>query len=269
MNYVDPIALKLGPLEIHWYALCIVTGIVCAVIMAVREAKRLQMSEDDVYDFVLWGVPLSFIGARLYYVVFRLDYYIAHPDQIIAIWNGGIAIYGGLIAGAIFLYFFCKKRHLNIWLYLDLAAPGVLLAQGIGRWGNFFNHEAYGNIVSRITLEKQHIPNFIIENMNIDGYYRQPTFFYESVWDVLGVIIMCIYRHFHKTLHNGEIASLYLMWYSVGRFFIEGLRSDSLYIGHTSLRVSQCLSVVLFILGIVLFIYVRKKKNNTYQRNYK
>lgn len=252
-GYINPIAFEFGPFQIHWYAIAIVTGIVLAVWMAVSEAKRVGIDPDNIYDFVLWGVPLSFIGSRLYYVIFEWKYYAAHPDQIIAIWNGGIAIYGGLIAGGIFLYYFCRKRHLSIWKYLDIAAPAVILAQGIGRWGNFFNHEAFGPITSASFLQSLHIPQWIIDNMKIDGYYRQPTFLYESVWDILGCLMMVTYRHFKKELREGEIACLYLIWYSVGRFFIEGMRTDSLYIG--PFRVSQLLSVVLFVLGISLLIF--------------
>lgn len=267
-DYINPIAFHIGPLQIHWYAVAIVTGIFLAVWMAQREAKRVGMTEDDVYDFVLWGVPLSFIGSRIYYVAFEWDYYKYHLDQILAIWNGGIAIYGGLIAGGIFLYFFCKKRHLSIWKYLDIAAPAVILAQGIGRWGNFFNHEAYGPAIAKTTLESWHIPQWIIDNMNIQGIYHQPTFLYESLWDILGCIVMVVYRHFRKTIHAGEIAGLYLIWYSFGRFFIEGLRTDSLYIAGTSLRVSQLLSVFLFVAGLVIFIwkYRSRQQKDVYTR---
>lgn len=264
-GYINPIAFQFGPFAIHWYAIAIVTGIVLAVWMAVSEAKKVGISEDDVYDFVLWGVPLAFIGSRLYYVAFEWKYYAAHPAQIIAIWNGGIAIYGGLIAGGIFLYFFCKKRHLSLWKYLDIAAPAVILAQGIGRWGNFFNHEAFGPATTQAFLEKLHLPQFIIENMNINGVYHQPTFLYESIWDVLGCFVMVVYRHFKKEIKEGEIACIYLMWYSVGRFFIEGLRTDSLYIG--PFRVSQLVSIILFIVGAI-FMIVKYRNPNTkeYQR---
>lgn len=266
MGYINPIAFTIGPFQIHWYAIAIVTGILLAVFLAQQEAKKVGMTEDDIYDFVIWGVPLSFIGARLYYVIFEWEYYKKHLDQILAIWNGGIAIYGGLIAGGLFLYIFCRQRHLSLMKYLDIAAPSVILAQGIGRWGNFFNHEAFGPAISKQTLE-QFLPNWIVQNMNINGVYHQPTFLYESIWDIIGCFVMLFYRHKQKTLHAGEILSLYLIWYSLGRFFIEGLRMDSLYIVGTSLRVSQILSLVLFIVGIILWIMVRKKENNTYHRD--
>lgn len=266
MNYINPIAIQFGPIQIRWYAIAIVTGIIIAVALAVREAKRVGMTEDDIYDFVLWAVPLSFIGSRIYYVIFEWSYYKHHLNQIFAIWNGGIAIYGGLIAGGIFLYFFCKHRHLSLWKYLDIAAPSVIIAQGIGRWGNFFNHEAFGEVTSYQHLQAMHLPEWLIQNMHIAGKYRQPTFLYESIWDISGGILLLLYRHMKQTIHQGELCALYLMWYAFGRFFIEGMRTDSLYIGHTSLRVSQCLSVVLFIIGIGLFIFIRRKKDNTYIR---
>ena len=268
MHYINPVALQLGPLQIRWYAIAIVTGIAIAVAMAVFEARRVGLEDDDIYDFVLWAVPLSFIGSRLYYVAFEWSYYKEHLDQIFAIWNGGIAIYGGLIAGGIFLYFFCKKRNLSLLQYLDIAAPAVIIAQGIGRWGNFFNHEAFGAIISKTQLESMHLPTWLINNMNINGHYRTPTFLYESMWDILGGLGIIIYRHFRKSLHKGELFALYLIWYAFGRFFIEGMRTDSLYIANTSLRVSQCLSMVLFIVGVLLFIVVYRNKKNVYTRNH-
>lgn len=266
INYINPIAFQIGPFQIHWYAIAIVTGIFLAVYLARQEALKIGLTEDDIYDFVIYAVPLSFIGARAYYVIFEWPYYRQHPDQILAIWNGGIAIYGGLIAGAIFLYFFCKKRHISLLKYLDVVAPTVLLAQGIGRWGNFFNHEAFGSVITRTQLEQLGLPAFIIDNMKINELYRQPTFLYESIWDITGVGVMMFYRHLRKEkIYEGEIASLYLIWYAFGRFFIEGMRSDSLYL-YGSIRVSQVVSVVLFVAGIILWCWTHFKSKRTYSR---
>ncbi|MBE6172113.1 MULTISPECIES: prolipoprotein diacylglyceryl transferase [Enterococcus] len=257
---INRVAFDLLGVPIYWYALIIVSGIIIAMWLSSREAVRVGMKAEDVTDFMLWGLPLSIIGARLYYILFDLPQYIANPIQIFNIRSGGLAIYGGLIAGGITLYFYTKYHFIDVWTFLDIAAPSVLLAQAIGRWGNFMNHEAFGPDTTRSFLESLYLPNFIIDNMYIDGIYRQPTFLYESMWSLLGVIILLLLRKKAHLLKKGEIALLYLIWYSFGRFFIEGMRTDSLYFLDT-IRVSQLLSAVLFIGAIVLFIWRRKKGN--------
>ncbi|MEG0285378.1 MULTISPECIES: prolipoprotein diacylglyceryl transferase [Vagococcus] len=255
---VNPTAFTLFGIDIQWYAIIIVSAIVLVSWMASKEAVKVGLKEDDVVDMMLWALPISIVGARLYYVLFELDYYLANPGQILAIRNGGLAIYGGLIAGGLVIFFFTRHRFISTWKFLDIAAPSVILAQGIGRWGNFMNHEAYGEVVSRSFLESLHLPKFIINNMNIDGAYRQPTFLYESVWNVLGFVVLVVLRRKPNFLKEGELALLYVIWYSFGRFFIEGMRTDSLMIGDL-LRVSQILSGVLFIGAIALLVYRRKK----------
>ncbi|MGL9893942.1 prolipoprotein diacylglyceryl transferase [Enterococcus mundtii] len=257
---INRVAFDLLGVPIYWYALIIVSGIIIAMWLSSREAVRVGMKAEDVTDFMLWGLPLSIIGARLYYILFDLPQYIANPIQIFNIRSGGLAIYGGLIAGGITLYFYTKYHFIDVWTFLDIAAPSVLLAQAIGRWGNFMNHEAFGPDTTRSFLESLYLPNFIIDNMYIDGIYRQPTFLYESVWSLIGVIILLLLRKKTHLLKKGEIALIYLIWYSFGRFFIEGMRTDSLYLLDT-IRVSQLLSAVLFIGAIVLFIWRRKKGN--------
>ncbi|MDB7086152.1 prolipoprotein diacylglyceryl transferase [Enterococcus sp. DIV1368b] len=257
---INRVAFDLLGVPIYWYALIIVSGIIIAMWLSSREAVRVGMKAEDVTDFMLWGLPLSIIGARLYYILFDLPQYIANPIQIFNIRSGGLAIYGGLIAGGITLYFYTKYHFIDVWTFLDIAAPSVLLAQAIGRWGNFMNHEAFGPDTTRSFLESLYLPNFIIDNMYIDGIYRQPTFLYESVWSLIGVIILLSLRKKTHLLKKGEIALIYLIWYSFGRFFIEGMRTDSLYLLDT-IRVSQLLSAVLFIGAIVLFIWRRKKGN--------
>ncbi|MBO0460675.1 prolipoprotein diacylglyceryl transferase [Enterococcus sp. DIV1298c] len=257
---INRVAFDLLGIPIYWYALIIVSGIIIAMWLSSREAVRVGMKAEDVTDFMLWGLPLSIIGARLYYILFDLPQYIENPIQIFNIRSGGLAIYGGLIAGGITLYFYTKYHFIDIWTFLDVAAPSVLLAQAIGRWGNFMNHEAFGPDTTRSFLESLYLPNFIIDNMYIDGIYRQPTFLYESLWSLVGVIILLLLRKKTHLLKKGEVALVYLMWYSFGRFFIEGLRTDSLYLFDV-IRVSQLLSAVLFIGAIVLFILRRKKGN--------
>ena len=147
---IDPIAFQIGPFAVRWYAICIVSGLMLAVLLAMREAPKKKMLSDDIIDFILVAFPLSIIGARLYYVIFKFDYYSQHIGEIFAIWNGGLAIYGGLITGAIVLYIFADRKLINTWDFLDIAAPSVLIAQSLGRWGNFFNQEAYGAVVESL-----------------------------------------------------------------------------------------------------------------------
>lgn len=205
----------------------------------------------------LWAIPIGLLGARLYYVLFELGYYLQNSGQILAIWNGGIAIYGGLIAGGGTLYWYAKKKGTSLALVLDILAPNVLLAQSIGRWGNFMNQEAHGGPVTRQFLENLYLPEFIIEQMNINGTYYHPTFLYESLWSLLGFVLIVTIRNRKRLLRQGEVALSYVLWYSVGRFFIEGMRTDSLWIGEW-IRVSQALSLPLFIGAIVVW-FIRRQ----------
>lgn len=265
---VNRVAFELFGLPIYWYAIIIVSGVIIAMWLSTREAVRVGLKPDDVTDFMLIGLPVSIIGARLYYIMFDLPDYLNDPGQIFNIRSGGIAIYGALIAGGIWLYFFCRRNFISTWTFLDIAAPSVLLAQGIGRWGNFMNHEAHGEEVSRAFLERLHLPKFIIDNMYIDEAYRQPTFLYESVWNTLGFIVLIILRKKTGLLKEGEVFLGYLIWYGFGRFFIEGMRTDSLYL-FGDIRVSQALSALLFIGAIAVLIWRRKKQAlKDYNRGY-
>lgn len=255
---VNPTAFKLFGIEIQWYAIIIVSGIVLVSWLATREAERVGLREDDIIDFMFWALPLAILGARLYYVLFEWQYYAENPGQILAIRNGGLAIYGGLLAGGLVLYFFTRHRFISTWKFLDVAAPSVILGQAIGRWGNFMNQEAFGEVTTKGFLESLHLPDFIIRNMYIDGAYRQPTFLYESVWNLIGFIILIVLRKRQTFFKEGEIALTYVIWYSLGRFFIEGMRTDSLMM-FDAIRVSQLLSAILFVGAIVILVYRRKK----------
>ncbi|MDR3826116.1 prolipoprotein diacylglyceryl transferase [Enterococcus sp.] len=268
LGLVNRVAFELFSLPIYWYAIIIVSGVIIAMWLSTREAVRVGLKPDDVTDFMLIGLPVSIIGARLYYILFDLQYYIDDPSQIFNIRSGGIAIYGALIAGGIWLYFFCQRNFISPWTFLDIAAPSVLLAQGIGRWGNFMNHEAFGAEVSRSFLESLYIPKFIIDNMYIDEAYRQPTFLYESVWNVIGFIVLIFLRKKTGLLKEGEVFLSYLIWYGFGRFFIEGMRTDSLYL-FGDIRVSQALSALLFFGAIGLLIWRRKNQTlKDYNRSF-
>ncbi|MQW22399.1 MULTISPECIES: prolipoprotein diacylglyceryl transferase [unclassified Lactococcus] len=266
MNTIFPflalskVALQLGPLAIHWYAIFIVSGAAIAVWMACKEAPTklkadgMTISVDDIIDFVLIAFPLGLVGVRAYYVAFQWSYYSQHPGQIIALWDGGGAIYGGLIAGAIVLFIFCYYRMIHPLDLLDITVPGVILAQGIGRWGNFVNQEAYGKIVDNLNF----LPDFIKNQMFIDGHYRTPTFLYESIGDILGFLLMVIFRHRLKFIKRGDLFAFYLIWYGFVRMIVEGMRTDSLMLGPA--RVSQWLSGLLILVGIGIIAVRRYKK---------
>ena len=251
-------AFQFGNFSVKWYGIIMAIAIILATWMAISEGKKRQIMPDDFVDLLLWAVPLGYVGARIYYVIFEWPYYAQHPDQIIAIWNGGIAIYGGLIAGLIVLLIFCYKRMLPPFLMLDIIAPGVMAAQILGRWCNFVNQEAHGGPTTLHFLQSLHLPEFIISQMRINGVYYQPTFLYESFFNLIGLILILSLRHRKHLFKQGEVFIFYVMWYSVVRFFVEGLRTDSLYI-FGMIRVSQALSVILFIAALALLIYRRVK----------
>ncbi|KRL04833.1 prolipoprotein diacylglyceryl transferase [Liquorilactobacillus oeni] len=259
MNYLlsalDPVAFSLGPLEVHWYGIIIATAVVLAVALAVNEGKKRGISENDIYDLLLWAMPFSIISARIYYVVFEWNYYSQHLNETYRIWDGGIAIYGALIGAIIVVNIFCKRRQISVWLMLDVIAPTVIMAQGIGRWGNFMNQEAHGQKTTFSFLQGLHLPGFIINQMNINGTYYQPTFLYESLWDLGGFVVLLLLRHRKGLFKRGEVFFSYVIWYSFGRFFIEGMRTDSLMLG--VMRVSQWLSVILFVAAIV-WLFLRR-----------
>lgn len=253
---LNPIAFTLGPIQVHWYGVIIGSGLALALYLAIREANRRNLPKDTFPDLMLWAIPIAIISARIYYVIFEWDYYAQHPSQIIAIWQGGIAIHGALIGSVITTYVFAKKRGLSFWKITDIAAPSLILGQAIGRWGNFMNQEAHGREVTRAFLENLHLPDFIINQMYINGTYYHPTFLYESVWDILGFILLILLRRVN--LRRGELFLSYLIWYSVGRFFVEGMRTDSLMLT-SNLRMAQMISIVLVLASIAVILYRRKR----------
>lgn len=256
-NYIDPVAFNLGPLSVRWYGIIITVGILLGYFVAQRALVKAGLHKDTLVDIIFYSALFGFIAARIYFVIFQWPYYAENPSEIIKIWHGGIAIHGGLIGGFIAGVIVCKVKNLNPFQIGDIVAPSIILAQGIGRWGNFMNHEAHGGPVSRAFLEQLHLPNFIIENMYINGQYYHPTFLYESIWDVAGFIILVNIR---KHLKLGETFFLYLTWYSIGRFFIEGLRTDSLMLT-SNIRVAQLVSILLILISISLIVYRRIKYN--------
>lgn len=257
MAIINPVAFQLGPVAVHWYGMILGTAALVGLWFAIKEGKRIGISADDLMDLLLWAVPAAIIGARLYYVIFQWnEYYATHPGDIIAVWKGGLAIHGALIASVITGYIFAKKKRISFWRLADLTAPSIILGQAIGRWGNFINQEAHGGEVSRQFLENLYLPQFIIEQMNIGGVYYHPTFLYESLWNLLGFFLLISLRHL-RWPRRGEIFLSYMVWYSIGRFFVEGLRTDSLMLTET-IRIAQAISLALIGLAVVLFVVRRR-----------
>lgn len=260
---INPVAFSLGSLEIRWYGILIATGIVLAFIVVQREMVKRGMHPDYLTDLLIWAVPISILSARIYYVAFTWENYKDHPAKIFQIWEGGIAIHGALIGAFLTAYIFTKIRGVSFWKTVDIAAPGLLIGQIIGRWGNFMNQEAHGGPVSQHFLDTTIIPDWIMQQMTIDGVTYHPTFLYESMWNLIGLIIILLLRR--VSLKRGEMFLFYLTWYSFGRYFIEGMRTDSLYGG--VLRAAQVVSIGTIIVAVTLFVVRRyvQKVNETYQ----
>ncbi|MCM3567439.1 prolipoprotein diacylglyceryl transferase [Neobacillus mesonae] len=252
---LDPIAFYLGPIPVHWYGVIIGSGLALGLYIAIREANRRKLPQDTFADLMLWAIPIAIISARIYYVIFEWGYYSQHPADIPKIWGGGIAIHGALIGAVITTIIFTRKRGISFWKLADIAAPSIILGQAIGRWGNFMNQEAHGREVTRSFLENLHLPDFIVNQMYINGTYYHPTFLYESVWDFAGFILLMLLRKVN--LRRGELFLSYVIWYSIGRFFVEGMRTDSLMLG--SLRMAQTISIALVVVSILILIYRRKQ----------
>ncbi len=239
---MDPVAFKLFGIEIMWYSILITIGVIIGAILAFREAERVGIGEENLIDLLLFAIPLAVIGARIYYVAFTWDYYSQNPKEIFHFRGGGLAIHGAIIAGLIVAVVFSKKRKLDFWAIVDCCAPSLVLGQGIGRWGNYINQEAYGR------------PTDLPWGILIDGVKVHPTFLYESIGDILIFFFLLWYRK-NKSEVSGEIFLLYVILYSTVRFFIEGLRTDSLMLG--PIRIAQLVSVVGIIVSI---IYLNKRR---------
>ncbi len=255
---MNSVIFSIGNMEIKWYSVLLLIAVILGIGILMYEGKKHNYPKDFLFNLCFWTVIFGFVGARAYYVLFNWSSYASNPISIFKIWEGGLAIHGGLILGFITIVLYCKKYNVRLFKICDMAVLGIILAQAIGRWGNFFNKEAHGGIVLKSTLENLHIPDFVIEGMYINGQYYHPTFFYESLWCLLGFVILVLIRHY-KYLKVGGLTCFYLCWYSVGRFFIEAMRTDSLMLG--GFRVAQIISFIMFIIGILgLMIQSRKGK---------
>lgn len=252
---VSPIAFYVFGKPVYWYGIIIATGVLIGIYLAMKYAEELGYDDELIIDFCLIAIPVSIVGARLYYVIFTWDYYSKNPGDIIKIWEGGLAIFGAVIAGVITAYFFARRRKIDFWELCDVVSPSLILGQALGRWGNFFNQEAYGYAINNPTW--QWFPAAVyIEAVE---QWHMATFFYESAWNFIVFFFLLSYKK--KRQKSGEIFLLYLILYSIGRVVIEGLRTDSLYWG--PFRVSQLLSGILIVVGILLFRIRRGKLEET------
>lgn len=283
---LNPIAFSLGPIKVHWYGIIIGVGALLGLILAIREGKRFGISKDFFLDLVLVGLPSALIGARIYFVAFEWDRYKNNLVEIIKIWHGDIAIYGALIGAIIAAVIYTRRKGYNFWRIADICAPGLITGQMIGRWGNFVNQEAHGGPVSEYFLSNNlHLPRFVINQMYIDGQYYHPTFLYESVWSLIGLLLLVILRR-RPFLRSGELFMSYFIWYSLGRFYVEGVRTDSLsfagpqwlatflktiwspmeFLGWgtmqigENIRTSQLLAVLIIVTAIAFIIFRRIRK---------
>lgn len=259
---MNPEMFSIGSFSLRWYSFFILAGIMLGLIIAAFEEKRKGFPKDFVIDLGFWLILAGIVGARAYYVLFNLDYYIKEPLQVFATWNGGLAIHGGIIGGLIALIIFCKKKKVEVIRACDLAVPSLIIAQAIGRWGNFFNSEAHGPLTTLAYLKDMNIPNFVIKGMYINGNYYIPTFYYESLWCILGFIILMVLRYVLKKHNKGILTSVYLIWYGIGRVYIESLRTDSLMLGN--IKIAQLVSILSIVVGIIVLILsiIRYCKDN-------
>jgi phosphatidylglycerol:prolipoprotein diacylglycerol transferase len=250
---IDPVAVNIGPLQIRWYGVIMATAFLLGIYLAYRRALQNNIDPNHILNMVTLIIPASIIGARLYYVIFAWENYAGNPLEALAIWHGGLAIHGGILGGLLAGLFSVRRYGLAVWKIADIIAPSLILGQAIGRWGNFINQEAHGGPVSEQFIS--HFPDFIKNQMFIEGSYYHPAFLYESTWDFI-VFIILMWRWPRKKT-DGEIALLYLVLYSVGRFFIESIRTDSLMLG--PFRVAQLVSLALIAAGIAGIMALRKR----------
>lgn len=283
---IDPIVFSIGSLPVHWYGLILGLGALAGLYLCILEGKRYGISQEFFMDMLLLGVPSAIIAARIYFVAFKWEDYKDNLWDVFKVWNGGIAIYGALIGAVICGIIYFRYKGYSAWRLIDICAPGLLAGQMIGRWGNFVNQEAYGGVVEESFLrDKLHLPDFIVNQMYIGDAYHHPAFLYESLWCLLGIVLLFVLRR-QKFVRAGEIFISYLIWYSIGRFFIEALRTDSLAFNGSSgaasfinalwspmkwmgfeqgyldpaygnIRVSQLLSLLIIVAAIALIIIRR------------
>jgi len=282
---LNPIAFNLGPISVHWYGIILGMAALFGLYLAVYEGKRFKMNPDFFMDLLLIGVPTAIIGARIYYVAFKWEDYKGDFLSMIAIWEGGIAIYGALIGAIAGAVWYCKRKGYNFLRIADICAPGLIAGQMIGRWGNFVNQEAHGGPVAESFLrDSLYLPDFIVNQMNINGTFYHPTFLYESLWN-LACLLFLFWLRRRRFLKAGELFASYFICYSIGRFYIEALRTDSLAfdgptwlaslmnglwspmalffeageMSYGNIRTSQVVAILLILAAVAFMVYRRKK----------
>ena len=253
--------------DIYWYGIFIGLGVILGVLLALHEAKRTGQNPDTYLDFIIYAMIIAIIGARLYYVIFSWDFYSQHPEKIFAIREGGLAIYGGIIGGVLTAIVYSHLKKKSFWVMADTMAPSLILGQMLGRWGNFFNKEAFGGYTDNLfamryqlsQVRASDVTTDILQNLvtvnGVDYIQVHPTFLYESMWSLCVFIILLILQR--KKKFDGQVCATYFFGYALGRVWIEGLRTDQLCIGNVP--VSQALSAVLIIASVVLYFYCKKK----------
>ncbi len=251
----DPVLIRFGGgYGVRWYGLVIALGLVLAACYAIRRAPQFGLTEDNILNLVLCALPMAIVGARLYYCVFNWRLYAANPVSILFIWEGGLAIYGGVIGAVIGAVLYARHSGTPLGPLLDLGGLGLLIGQALGRWGNFFNREAHGGLTDSFLR---------MGRVGADGTvaYYHPTFLYESLWNLLGLLLLHVLsKKFRR--YDGQIFTMYVAWYGLGRAWIEGLRTDSLYLFSTGIRVSQLLAALSCLAAVGLLIwnlYVRPR----------
>ncbi len=245
---MDPIReFSIGPLSIHMYGLVIALGLIAAVIYTSRRSKQFGLTEDHILDGVLWVTPFAILCARAYYCAFSWDMYRDNPISVLYIWHGGLAIYGGVLGAVLGVILFCKVKKISLGATLDLVALGFLIGQAAGRWGNFFNREAFGGVTD--SFLRMGLYNTVTGAVE----YHHPTFLYESVWNLTGFVVLHFLSKHRK--YDGQVALGYAAWYGLGRAVIEGMRTDSLYITGTNIRVSQLLAAISCGAAVLILVY--------------
>lgn len=251
LAFVDPIALQLGPITVRWYGIIFVSGILAAVVASMRAARHRGLDPEFIPDIAMILVPFGILGARLYEVfILQWPYYSQHPGEILAIWQGGLAIHGGVLGALVAGWVYIKFRKQPFWLWADMIAPGLILAQGIGRWGNFFNQEAFGSGAPQWLVER--MPGWLRAGMTIEGTVMHPTFLYESIWNVACFFILLAFQRRKPPV--GQVFGLYFILYNLGRFTIESIRMDSSFTG-TGWRVAQVAAVLEIAAGVALIVW--------------
>lgn len=251
---MNSVMLDLGFIKIYWYSFFILMGVIVGYKLAINESQKFKIPKDYMINYFFYVLIFGLLGARAYYVIFNFAEYQNNLLDIFKVWEGGLAIHGGIIAGILVTLVYTKKYKIPFFRIADIMVISLIIGQCIGRWGNFFNGEAHGPATTLSFLQSLHLPKFIIDGMYINGTYYQPTFLYESIGCLIGFILLILIRK-RKNLILGDLTSIYLIWYGIIRFFIEGLRTDSLLF--VNLKAAQLVSIIMIICGILIIVLTR------------